>query len=184
MDDIVKQAMQKWPNVPACCGWLGLDERGQWWMRDERAQTIGAFQSGVKGAKGSRLTHDKLIAFIERNYQSDPDGCWYFQNGPQKVYVELLHAPWVLRVDGDGQTHTHTAQVCHVKQALQDEHGHVYLSTNLGLGLVHPQDVIWAAHHIEQGDWGLEDVFSADLPLQHRFVRSPEQNNINGKNSA
>jgi hypothetical protein len=30
MDDIVKQAMAKWPNVPACHGWLGLDARGHW----------------------------------------------------------------------------------------------------------------------------------------------------------
>lgn len=28
MDDIVKQAMVKWPNVPDCYGWLGLDARG------------------------------------------------------------------------------------------------------------------------------------------------------------
>ena len=34
MDDIVKQAMAKWPNVPACWGWLGLDARGNWWLRD------------------------------------------------------------------------------------------------------------------------------------------------------
>ena len=25
MDEIVKQAMAKWPNVPHCYGWLGLD---------------------------------------------------------------------------------------------------------------------------------------------------------------
>ena len=34
MDEIVKKAMAKWPNVPACSGWLGLDARGQWYMRD------------------------------------------------------------------------------------------------------------------------------------------------------
>ena len=28
MDDIVKQAMAKWPNVPHCYGWLALDARG------------------------------------------------------------------------------------------------------------------------------------------------------------
>ena len=38
MDDIVKQAMAKWPNVPACSGWLGLDARGNWWLRDAAAQ--------------------------------------------------------------------------------------------------------------------------------------------------
>ena len=32
MDDIVKQALAKWPNVPHCYGWLGLDARGNWYM--------------------------------------------------------------------------------------------------------------------------------------------------------
>ena len=27
MDDIVRQAMAKWPNVPDCFGWLALDAR-------------------------------------------------------------------------------------------------------------------------------------------------------------
>ena len=34
MDDIVKQALAKWPNVPNCYGRLGLDARGNWYMRD------------------------------------------------------------------------------------------------------------------------------------------------------
>ena len=66
MDDIVRQAMAKWPNVPDCYGWLGLDTRGNWYMRDDRAQSLGAFASGAAGAKGSLLQHDKLIAFIKR----------------------------------------------------------------------------------------------------------------------
>lgn len=37
MDDIVKQALAKWPNVPDCYGWLGLDARGRWFMRDDAA---------------------------------------------------------------------------------------------------------------------------------------------------
>ncbi|MEN9551441.1 MAG: hypothetical protein RI896_1382, partial [Pseudomonadota bacterium] len=65
MDDLVKQAMAKWPNVPDCYGWLGLDERGHWYLRDDAAQASGSFQSG---AKGSLLRHDKLIEFIHRNY--------------------------------------------------------------------------------------------------------------------
>jgi hypothetical protein len=28
MDDIVKAALLKWPNVPHCTGWLALDGRG------------------------------------------------------------------------------------------------------------------------------------------------------------
>ena len=57
MDEIVKAALRKWPNVPACRGWLALDARGDWYMRDDATQAAGAFPA----AKGSRLQHDKLI---------------------------------------------------------------------------------------------------------------------------
>ena len=62
MDEIVKAALAKWPNVPHCHGWLGLDARGQWYMRDDRTQAAGPFPR----SKGSLLQHDKLIAFIHR----------------------------------------------------------------------------------------------------------------------
>ena len=84
MDDIVKQAMAKWPNVPDCYGWLGLDARGNWCMRDDAVQACGAFASGLPGAKGSVLRHDKLVAFIGRNYACNDRGEWFFQNGPQQ----------------------------------------------------------------------------------------------------
>ena len=78
MDEIVKQALAKWPNVPACTGWLGLDARGQWWMRDAVCQARGSFQAGCAAGdvatKGSLLKHDKLIAFIQRNYGVDAQG--------------------------------------------------------------------------------------------------------------
>ena len=54
MDDIVRQAMVKWPNVPHCHGWLGLDARGNWYLRDAQAQALGGFASGVAGARGTR----------------------------------------------------------------------------------------------------------------------------------
>ena len=43
MDDIVKAALVKWPNVPHCHGWLALDARGDWYMRDDRCQAAGPF---------------------------------------------------------------------------------------------------------------------------------------------
>jgi hypothetical protein len=91
MDDIVKQAMAKWPNVPHCYGWLALDARGGWRMRDEQAQ-----QGNLPG---DRLNNAALLAFINRNYASDERGCWYFQNGPQRVYVNLETTPYVARTD-------------------------------------------------------------------------------------
>src|SRR4030095_7710788 len=89
MDDIVRQAIAKWPNVPHCFGWLGLDARGNWYMRDDRVQAAGPFPQ----SKGSLLKHDKLIDFIQRNYECDEQGQWFFQNGPQRVYVELEGTP-------------------------------------------------------------------------------------------
>ena len=95
MDDIVKQALAKWPNVPHCYGWLGLDARGGWRMRDERAQHLNL--------PGDKLTHGALVAFIVRNYAADERGCWYFQNGPQRVYVRLEATPYIVRTDPDAE---------------------------------------------------------------------------------
>jgi hypothetical protein len=91
MDDIVKQAMAKWPNVPHCYGWLALDARGAWRMRDEAAQRANA--------PGDKLTSAALVGFINRNYARDERGCWYFQNGPQRVYVILEATPFIARTD-------------------------------------------------------------------------------------
>ena len=81
MDDIVKQAMNKWPDVPYCYGWLALDGRGAWRMRNERVQQTGLL--------GDKIQNPAMRAFIARNYAQDKRGCWFFQNGPQRVYVNL-----------------------------------------------------------------------------------------------
>lgn len=175
MDEIVRKAMAKWPNVPDCFGWLGLDRRGQWHMRDERAQALGSFQSGVVGARGTVLRHDKLIEFIHRNYEADAQGRWYFQNGPQRVYVELEAAPWVWRVSPQGELVSHTGLPTQAQQCLCDQWGHVYVATPLGLGLVHTQDVGHVAQLIEQGHWALADCQREQLPQQYGFVLSPQQ---------
>ena len=123
MDDIVRQAMAKWPNVPHCYGWLGLDARGHWFMRDDRTQALGSFASGAAGAKGSRLQHEKLIDFIHRNYAGDDSGQWFFQNGPQRVYVELEATPFVWRVGADFSVTAHTGQPARPQRCVVDEHG-------------------------------------------------------------
>jgi hypothetical protein len=163
MDDIVKQAMAKWPNVPHCYGWLGLDERGDWYMRDDRTQALGSFKEaclrGDKAAKGSRLTHEKLIAFIERNYLSEMDEQgreqWFFQNGPQRVYVELAATPYIWRLSEDFVIQSHSGLKANYQSCTLDAAGRVYLTTDLGLGLVHTQDVYIAALAIDQGVWQL-----------------------------
>ena len=151
MDEIVNAALAKWPNVPDCYGWLGLDARGNWYMRDDRAQAAGTFTSGVAGAKGSLLQHEKLIAFIQRNYAQDPLGQWFFQNGPQRVYVELQATPFIWRVNEDYSVTAHTGAPARTQRCVLDELGRVYLETDLGFGLVHTQDVVLVAQAVEQG---------------------------------
>lgn len=165
MDDLVQAAMAKWPNVPDCFGWLGLDARGDWYMRDEIAQ--------AGGSKGSRLQHDKLIDFIGRNYAADEQGRWYFQNGPQRVYVELEVAPWVWRLQPDGQVLSHTRQATLVLSSHVDELGRLWLVTELGWGLVHTADMVAAAERVDSGEWRVTDVWVGDVPCLGAFVLSP-----------
>jgi hypothetical protein len=174
MDDIVKQALAKWPNVPACYGWLGLDARGNWFMRDDPAQAAGPFAGGSMRSKGSLLKHEKLIDFIQRNYEPDAQGQWYFQNGPQRVYVELESAPLIWRVGDDFSIHDHAGRPAKIEQCLLDEHGYLYLQTDLGFGLVHTQDMTHAAEAVEQGLWLPSDCLVAGLPSRFNYVKSPE----------
>ena len=169
MDDIVRQAIAKWPNVPHCYGWLGLDARGNWYMRDDRIQAAGAFP----GSKGSLLKHEKLVDFIHRNYDHDTEGRWFFQNGPQRVYVELEATPFVWRLGpGHGVT-AHTGQPAVPRRCLLDENGRLYLDCDLGFGIVHTLDVGQAAEAIEEGLWTPEDVRSEELPKRFGYVASP-----------
>jgi hypothetical protein len=182
MDDIVRQAIAKWPNVPDCHGWLGLDARGNWFMRDDRVQALGAFPAldtpGKPGARGALLKHEKLIEFIHRNYARDAAGQWFFQNGPQRVYVELEATPYIWRLHGDGRNGltvtAHTGHTALARCCLLDEQGRVYLETDLGFGLVHTQDVPLLADAVEQGLWVPETVNADALPARFGYVRSPQ----------
>jgi len=171
MDEIVKKAIKKWPDVPACFGWLGLDSRGDWYLRDEVVQSKGGFQD----LKGVRLEHRKLIEFINRNYQQDERGRFYFQNGPQQVFVELEMTPWILRFDFENKIFTHTQIYPLIKKAYTDEVGRVYLSTSIGLGLVHSQDMGILVDEISRNDWKLEEVLSHQLEVQFGFVKNPSK---------
>ncbi len=169
MDAIVEAALKKWPNVPHCYGWLALDARGDWYMRDERIQAAGPFPR----VKGSRIVHDKLIGFIHRNYGVDEHGAWFFQNGPQRVYVQLEAAPWIWRLQPDGRVLSHTGREAQVSDAVLDESDRLFLETDLGLGLVHTQDMAPAADAIEAGRWPLSNATHAELIARHRVVMVP-----------
>ncbi len=174
MDDLVERAMAKWPNVPDCYGWLGLDARGNWFMRDDKAQLLGSFTSAVPGCKGSELRHEKLLAFIGRNYAADAHGCWFFQNGPQRVFVELQATPLIWRLQPDYAVLDHMGRLAQARSCWLDEFGYFYLNCDLGFGLLHSQDVGQAAPLIEQGIWQPQDTLRAQLPDRFGYVTSPD----------
>ncbi len=130
MDEIVKQGMAKWPNVPAVFGWLSLDRRGNWLI------------------KGERISNTIVAEFIGRNYERDESGRWFFQNGPQRVFISLDYTPFVIHLPWnatpgtppDMQTHTRQA-VTRVDGAWIDDTGVVLVETEHGPGLVDDRDL-------------------------------------------
>jgi len=128
MDEIVLRAIQKWPNVPAVYGWLGLDRRGNW------------------SIKGERVVNPGITTFIGRNYARDDKGRWFFQNGPQRVFVTLAYTPLVYRTQRDPAgglslvAHTGALSM-NPRDVLLDENGVLLAHTELGVGLIHDQDL-------------------------------------------
>ena len=116
-------AIAKWPNVPACYDWLSLDRRGDWRLQ------------------GERVTHSGLIQFINRQYGCDESGCWFLQNGPQRVFVALAYTPWVFRRDGESFVSHTGAPAGELKAIHLDEEGNLLLETALGIGLLDDRDL-------------------------------------------
>jgi hypothetical protein len=150
MDDIVIRAMAKWPNVPVVYGWLALDRRGQWSIKS-------AAHGGSAGAgpEFEPVTHSKLIEFIGRNYGHDDEGRWYFQNGPQRVYVDLAYTPLVYRIASAHPLsfETHTGAPCAALQsAWMDEVGNLLFVTEHGPGLLLDRDLPRALEALSYAD--------------------------------
>src|SRR6187397_711061 len=122
MDDAVLRSMAKWPNVPDVYGWLSLDRRGNWLL------------------KGERIGNAALREFISRNYQPDARGCWYFQNGPQRVFVALAYTPLVLHFEGETLL-DHCGRPFSPGQAFIDEEGSVLMAGKAGAGLLDDRDL-------------------------------------------
>jgi hypothetical protein len=130
MDEIVLRSMLKWPKVPAVYGWLRLDRRGAWLIKT----VAGRFE---------RITNPALADFIGRNYAADAEGRWYFQNGPQRVFVALDYTPWVYWLNDAGETflaHTGTAPGA-LEAAFLDDTGALLLKTETGIGVLLDRDL-------------------------------------------
>jgi hypothetical protein len=187
MDDIVKQALAKWPNVPHCTGWLLLDRRGNWRMRDEAAQAAGA--------PGEPIRHTALLGFINRNYEADDQGQWFFQNGPQRVYVELGYTPFIVRLGADSASGALTltdqgGQTFDPAAAYLDDEGGILFtdrSTPARVAVLHDHDLDLFSEHADlaaDGESGafrwrgdvslkLEPVHKSEVGKRFGFVASP-----------
>jgi len=150
MDPIVARAMARWPDVPAVYGWLALDRRGNWLIKAER------------------ITHQAMREFIARNYESDDAGRWYFQNGPQRVYVTLAYTPLVVHYEGDTLV-DHCGRPFAARVNYVDDEGSVVLAGEPGIALLDDRDLLRFA------DSGapLERIARAEVPGRFGFVQEP-----------
>ena len=122
--EATRRAMARWPDVPAVFGWLRLDRRARWFVRD------------------GEVRHPGALAFLNAHYGADEDGRWFVQNGPQRAFVALDLAPWVLQLAADGSLHTHTGRRVQAPRSLvSTDGGDLCLEFELGLGSVVDRDL-------------------------------------------
>ena len=145
--------MAKWPDVPNVYGWLQLDRRGTWLI------------------KGDRIANAGVTAFIGRNYAADERGRWFFQNGPQRVFVTLEYTPYVVNTAGDASAtlETHVGQsIAKLSGAWVDENGSLLVRWATGLGVLNDRDLATVSglftdvHGKPIGDAVLARAFDAD----------------------
>jgi hypothetical protein len=141
MDDWVERALQRWPNVPALFDWLGLDRRGRWLIQ------------------GEPISHPRIVTTINRNYAGDAHGRWYFQNGPQRGYMQLESTPLILRVaENQASLVTHTGlAVEQVRDCYLDEEGAIVLLTEHGAGEVYGADLGWMLERLTRDNRAIDD---------------------------
>ena len=150
MDEIVARSLAKWPNVPAVYGWLELDRRGNWRI------------------KGERISNAALNEFIARNYEADARGCWFFQNGPQRVFVKLAYTPLVVHYEGE-QLVDQCGRAFSPGSVFQDEEGSVLVDGDRGIALLDDRDL---ARYADQADI-LQRINRADVERRFGFVSEP-----------
>jgi len=151
VDEIVARSVAKWPNVPAVYGWLSLDRRGNWLI------------------KGEKIGNVALREFIARNYDVDSQGRWFFQNGPQRVYVRLAYTPLVVHFEGD-ELIDHCARPFGAPVAVfLDDEGSVLVQSERGIALVDDRDLNRYANDGET----LRRIMRSELAARFGFVPDP-----------
>ena len=150
MDESVVRSMAKWPDVPDVYGWLSLDRRGNWLI------------------KGERIGNRALREFISRNYAADSRGCWYFQNGPQRVFVQLAYTPLVIHFESDA-LFDHCGRPFEPEQAYLDGEGSILMAGKAGVGLLDDRDLGRYADRAE----GLPGLACAEVQKRFGYVGKP-----------
>ena len=150
MDEIVARSLAKWPNVPAVYGWLSLDRRGNWRIKEEK------------------IANPALREFIGRNYEPDARGRWFFQNGPQRVYVRLAYTPLVVRHEGAGLM-DQCGRPFRPNQTFLDDEGSVVFSGEGTAALLDDRDLLRFAEEGER----LPRILAAEVAARYGFVQDP-----------
>lgn len=148
MDEDVLRAIAKWPDVPAVFGWMKLDRRGRFWVKD------------------TLVTHALSQAFIGRNFCGDEKGRWYFQNGPQRVFVALEETPLVFYRQNHQWRDQLGRKVVRVQSARVDELGNLYLVSDQGIGLIDDRDLVAFVAAFRNADGELLDPASEATLLE------------------
>jgi hypothetical protein len=152
MDEIVARSLAKWPNVPAVYGWLELDRRGNWLI------------------KGERIANQALRDFIARNYEADERGRWFFQNGPQRVYVKLAYTPLVAHYQGE-RLFDHCQREMEALETLLDDEGSVLIRGGRGIALLDDRDLERYADLADR----LPKIHRSDVERRFRFTSDPQK---------
>jgi hypothetical protein len=157
MDEIVARSLAKWPNVPAVYGWLELDRRGNWLIRSTRA--TGRFE---------RIANQALRDFIARNYEPDERGRWFFQNGPQRVYVKLAYTPLVAHYQGE-RLFDHCQREMEALETFIDDEGSVLIRGGRGIALLDDRDLERYADLADR----LPLVRRTEVERRFKFISNP-----------
>jgi len=144
MDELVIAAMARWPNVPDVFGWLSLNSQGHWRLHPE-GDALAPAPDGTPGP-GVPVSSLRINQFINRNYARDPLGQWYFQNGPQRVFVRLDAAPFIFHTTQTGRPQpellAHNGQQAgKVSRWILDEQGRLFVDAQPGPGLISGRDL-------------------------------------------
>ena len=160
MDEIVLRAQAKWPGVPDVYGWLSLDRRGRWLLRNPAREIYEPIGNAA------------LRQFIARNYSCDARGSWFFQNGPQRVFVRLAYTPLVVRAHGETFL-DQCGRTFEASEAMLDEEGSVLLLADDSIALLDDRDLATYAEARGDSIERLPRIESRDVPGRFGFVPDP-----------